>query len=67
VVPLNRRLSLPQLLLLDLCLYAKVRVLVSQSLGLYPELFSLVLANLDLLVQHDRALNRNVVFRLEIL
>jgi hypothetical protein len=50
VVPLNGRLCLSQLLLLDFCLNPKVRVLVSQSLSLYPEVFTLILANLDLFV-----------------
>lgn len=62
MVPLDCRLCRPQFLLLNICLDLEVRQFFAQSLCRNPQIFSLLFTNLDLLVQHDRPLNSDIVF-----
>lgn len=57
----------PQLLLRDLGLDLEVGQLVAQALGLDAQGFALSLANLDLLLEHDFALDGHVVLCLNVL
>jgi hypothetical protein len=66
MVPLNSLLCYPQLLLDNLCLDPQVRELVSQPLGLDPQRLSFLLANLNLFLQHYRALNSDIILAFKI-
>lgn len=67
MVPFNCFLGKTELLLYNLGLDAQVREFVAKALVLYPEVFPLLLAQSHFLVQHDRALDSDVVFGLQIL
>jgi hypothetical protein len=67
VVSLDGGFCQAKLLLHNLRLYSQVRELVSKSLGLYPQGLTLLFSNLELLLHHDPALYRHVVFRLDVL
>jgi hypothetical protein len=55
-----------QLLLHNLGFDAEIRQLVAQSLRLHAQCFALLLANLDLFVQHDGTLDCDIVLGLQI-
>lgn len=61
VVLLDCGLSDAQLLLCDVVLYPQVGKLVAQPLCFYPQRLTLLLANLQLLLQHDAALDGHIV------
>lgn len=55
-----------ELVLQNLGLDLEVGQFFTQALRLYPELLPLLLADLDLLLHHDRPLDRRIVLRLEV-
>lgn len=67
MVPFNGLLGNAQLLLYYLGLDTQIRQLVPQTLVLDSQIFAFLLADLDLLIQHDRPLYSHVVLGLQVL
>jgi hypothetical protein len=61
MVPLDGGLCNAQLFLDNIGFDAEVGQLIAQSLILYPQIFALLLSDLDLFVQHDGSLQGDVV------
>lgn len=66
MVPLHGLLCNAQFLAHNVGLNAEIGKLVPQSLGLYAQVFALLLSYFNLFVQHNGSFQRDVVFVLQL-